>query len=511
MTVALAISREEAEASAWKRGELSWLLDPFQLQIYERYREWEKQPTAQVMVEGGRFDRIFVLDIARRVGKTTIIFIIQLENGIRNVRSQRYATAYQKDIAEIVDDVSLYIFETCPPAFRPEFKTGSKARPAGWYFPANGSVIKAVGLDQNPEGLRGLSSDGDAISEAAFTRRLTHNVKSVLYPQYQGRPHARLILESSAPKQPGTEYDTLFVEDAKKRGAYFFATIDDNPRLSEAERDEFIEAMGGRDHPDCRREYYCERVAADELRIVPEFKEELHVKTLAVPEYAHCYVGIDPGMRDQCAIIWAYWDFERQKLCIQRAWSESNANTEKIAGLIKETEAELWSELEYCQGDKMRSNPLRRVSDTDLRLLGDLRTMHGIHVMPADKTDAEAALSRMRTAMARGEIEIDDCDGTLPLRDHLRAGLWNANKTSYDRSEVHGHYDLIDALKYLYRHLSKQKNPVPSAHVLEPTKFTLPKHRETARSEVATAIETAMPKQSWQRGQRKPMNRGGML
>ena len=44
---------------------------------------------------------------------------------------------------------------------------------------------------------------------------------------------------------------------------------------------------------------------------------------------------------------------------------------------------------------------------------------------------------------------------------HLKNGIWNKKKTSYARSPDNGHYDGIDALKYLVRNIVLNKNPYP--------------------------------------------------
>jgi hypothetical protein len=464
------LSHDELVHEAWRRGRLRWLLHSSQKGVYDTYRAWERLDPSQ---QGGTFPRVFVLDIGKRWGKTTKRFVVRVEDCIRNPgNSYRYASAFQKNIEEIVDEVAQRVFDTCPKDMRPRYRQGGKAdgdndprrAGTGFYFPERDgkvSVLKLVGLDKDPDGLRGRASDGDDISEAAFVRHLRYSVKNVLYHQYQGRPSARMCMESSAPREPDSEYDNHFVEDAKKRGAYAYRTIDDNPMLSHEEREEFIRAAGGREHPDCKIEYFNERVRDPQRTIVPEFDRARHVCFPAeFPQHALALTSIDPGVAHLCGVLWAYWDFMRQKLVVQRSWAESNANTTHIAKTITDTDAELWSILEYYSNNAMTPNPARRVSDTDLRLILDLRSLHGLDVMPTAKDNARAALQELRNAFLRDDIEIIPQSG--PLEAQLNAGIWNEKRTAWEVHPVHGHFDCVAALVYLWRAVAHVRNINPT-------------------------------------------------
>lgn len=484
---------------AWFRGELSsLLLHSDQLAVYDTYRAWEAQDPK---LSQGQFPRVYVLDIGRRWGKTTLRFVVRVEDCIRRPGGvYRYVSAYQKDVEEIVDDIAQRVLEDCPRELRPSYRLAGKAdggsdpRRAGpgFYFPARDgqvSVLKLVGLDKNPDGLRGRASDGDDISEAGFIRHLRYSVKNVLYHQYQGRSHARMCLESSAPKVPGTDYDDIFLADAKARGAYVYRTIMDNPLLTAEEKEEFIRAAGGRGNPDCDIELFNIRSRDDKRVVVPEFDRKQHVKRLERPRYADCYVSLDPGMRDLCAILWGYWDFERAVLVIERDFAERNASTARVAQVIRETEAELWTDLVAFRHGELKRNPYLRVSDTDLRLIHDLWTEHGIAVNPVDKTTGaktelkEAAVHSLRAAIGRGQVVIDPACKTLIA--HLDAAHWNTKRTDYERSEVYGHFDCLDALVYLWRSIVRNRN-VQAPHTLgKPTDALL--HR------------ALRPKEIWQR------------
>lgn len=460
--------RDELLRKAWSLGKLRWLLNSDQKTVYDQYREWEQRDSTK---EGGNFPRVFVFDMGRRVGKTTIRFLVRCEDCIRHPkRIYRYASAYQKNIDEIVNDVSRYVLATCPDDLRPQY-IASKQR---FVFP-NGSEIRLVGLDMHPDGLRGQACDGDDLSEAAFIKGLQYAIKNVLYPQYQGRPWARICLESSAPVESDSDYDEVFVEDAKTRNAWVYRTIDDNPRLTHDEREEFIRAAGGREHVDCKREYFNLRVRDPVGSVVPEFVAEKHVRLCELPRYAHCYVGADPGTRDLFGLVFFFVDFKRAKIVVTKSWAARNAGLTDVAAVIDETEQD-WANVVYWDGKELQPNPYRRVSDTDARTILELKREHSIAFNGADKKTAksekdsgsasklpEAKLYGLRNAFQNDRIEIWPNSG--PLERQLNKGRWNEQRTDFERTDELGHLDCVMALVYGLRAVQWHLNPEKPLHV----------------------------------------------
>ena len=60
-------------------------------------------------------------------------------------------------------------------------------------------------------------------------------------------------------------------------------------------------------------------------------------------------------------------------------------------------------------------------------------------------------------ALARQLIE-----GCPELVGHLRAAIWNKQRTKFEFVDGFGHFDGVDALKYLCRHVVRGHNPWPS-------------------------------------------------
>lgn len=486
---------------AWRAGRLKYKLHTDQRIVYDKFVAWrqdlvERRKANQKLP--GKYPRVFVVDCSRRYGKDWYGLTIMLELALRKKNATlTYATAFQKDIGDIVNSPDLLkkLIEDAPLDCKPIYRDSYRGQAQGLYFP-NGSVIKLVGIDLNPDALRGRGSDGICISEAAFCSDLDKTVETVLLPQFMGREDAFLIMNSTPPEAGGHPWDSEFVPDANDRGAYIMRTIWDAPQYTEAEKFEHLkldfDAVERICHerfytpaqrlewlkqgcplddagdqylvaPRQRREYLCVRVREATTVVVPEFDRRRHVKEFTIPEYAHAYTIIDPGVKDLCAINFCVWDFEHARLLIVDEWTKRNANTNEIVDVLRTKELQLWNsasrELCYWNGKGLSPNPIMRVSDVDSRMITDMQQLHGLSVVPARKDDAEAALHALRNAFQSNRILVHPrCVNTI---EHLEGAVWNKSRSDYIRSERLGHADHVDSLKYAWRHVNKSENPFP--------------------------------------------------
>jgi hypothetical protein len=89
----------------------------------------------------------------------------------------------------------------------------------------------------------------------------------------------------------------------------------------------------------------------------------------------------------------------------------------------------------------------------------DLNTLHGLRVSPSRKDDKMAALHALRNAIKQGRFLIDpSCTLTI---SHLRNAIWNKQRTSYPRSDVFGHFDMLDVCVYAVRGITRGVDPSP--------------------------------------------------
>src|SRR5262245_57746051 len=129
------LTDEELRNALWRSGNLSWKLDGHQLLIYDQYREWEKRDPGDDKAKGS-YRRIFVLDISRRWGKTTLVLIIKIEDCLKQPNSiHTYATAQAKDIGEIILPILDDLQEDAPSDCAGQYRTTHEGRSQGIYFP----------------------------------------------------------------------------------------------------------------------------------------------------------------------------------------------------------------------------------------------------------------------------------------------------------------------------------------------------------------------------------------
>ena len=478
---------EERQAdlrAAWQDGEISHQLTPGQMEIYDALRVWEERP----YTERGRE---FVLDCARRFGKSVILLIWLIENCIRRPRSRYlYIGPERKQIEDIQLPLIAHILSECPPELRPKYNVGRRA----YLFP-NGSRLELYGLDKNPNGSRGGAIDGAALDECGFFRRLKYLLQSVLKQQLMGRIWANLLLASTPPDTPAHPWTTDVCARALARGAYVKKVIWEALQYPVEEIASFVADAGGWGDPTCRREYGCEHIADAEKVCIPEYAGVAHeiVRAVETPAWRHCYTTLDPGWHDLVAALFGYAHFELAKLIVEDELAEVKMNSAKLAAAIRAKEHALWGDLKCVRSNgELSAQPYRRYSDRDPRLLGDLREIHDLPFRRAEKDTPVQAVNQLRVAISAGQIWIHP--RCVRLQAHLAAAIWKneQHKAFAWQGGVFGHFDLVACLLYMWRNVDLSRNPAPR----ELLHLTVNQHHAAPREKRETS--------PWTRGDRQP-------
>jgi hypothetical protein len=449
-------ARREMLWRAWRQGELSYKLSPAQFEVYETVRRWSKR--------NKRESDVFVLDIGRRFGKSSIMVCMAFEDAIRHPGWRiLYIGPKKVDLMKFIDEHLSKMVLDCPPDIRPTwFET------KGTYVFPNGSKIEFIGLDVNPDGARGGAFDLCLLDECAFFDNLENIMTSVLYPQMLGRPHALMVAGSTPPVSPSHYWSQSVVPEAKRDDACLTRTIDDSDIYPDEMKERFIRKLGGRRSARCRRELFTEHITDETLAIIPEFREVMDevVKSIEAPYWRDCWTSMDPGWKDHTAVLFGYWHFELGALVVEDEVSAPRLHSAAIAEAIKSKEAWLWGKLECRKrGWEMRPQPYARVSDNDPRLLYDLSNDHGLAFQATAKDNLDQQINAVRVAISEKRIIIHP--RCKMLRDQLKNGVWKneAKKVFAREGQDLGHFDLIAALVYLWRNASmyKKRNPAPPA------------------------------------------------
>lgn len=511
------VRRIEQEHALWRAGSLRHLLDDHQLRIYDPIREWQKRRVEELrngLATG--IHRAFVVKAGRQVGKTHGTNTLKVETGLNQDGTCLVATSTEVALKELVIPVIHSIISTAPDDLRPKFISHRWGMRAGFYFPSTGFMMKLVGVDENPDGLRGPGLKGGALfTEAAFITKLAYAYNSIVAPQFSRYPEADAIFESSAAKDVNHPFKRVFEPDAIARKAFVFMTIDDNKTLTEKIKRELVESARAINADDAEREYYCVETRDRSTVIIPTFDPAKHVREMEQPEHACAIMAQDDGILDLYFAGWGYWDARRAKLCVTHEYWGRNTTTGVVAEHIRSTELEAYGKsaaihrprrilgtpkeelqrvlrvlngeeqghesegfgihkpdgLCWWNGAEFAANPVIRVSDTSARLIGDLNHEHQIPMCATAKDDAEAASYALRDAFKMDKIEIHPrCVGLIR---HLTSGHWNKTRTDWARyvdepeASLYGHFDGIAMLIYMWRMLDAIRgvDPYPPTHI----------------------------------------------
>ena len=431
--------RQKAMEELWNRGaHLDRMFHAGQLECKELFESNSKDGD------------MFMLLLPRRFGKSVFCFGMT-DNFCRQNRNARilYLSKTSDNLKEILDQSSGAILQTCPEHLKPQYMKKDQK-----YVYPNGSEIRFKGMDKaGADSLRGVTADLIVLDEFCFMEDVGNLIDNVLMPMLIERG-GRMLLASTPPIAPGHE-SIEYIMKCQLRGNFVKKTIYDCPRWSPEQIDKFEEEAGGKDSDTFRREYMCE-IITDRNRAILTACTAAHmdklVKTWVKPtDYLpDHYISIDPGGRDQTAILYAYYDYLEGTLVIDDEDILDSPSTDEIKKAVDNK----------LKGDWKGITPHRIIMDNNnLILVKDMQKLHGMSVKATKKDKKEAQVNNTNIMMMREEIVIDP--RCVNLDKQCRYGVWNKTRTSYERTAALSHCDAIDALVYLVRNINKSRNPIP--------------------------------------------------
>lgn len=427
-----------AQQESWYRGNLTWKLHKAQKALESTFNDSKNQ--------------LFVGNCSRQLGKSFWAVCKAVSTAIKTHKAQiRYGAAFQTDLVDFIIPAFDKVMEDCPASIKGKYKSQGSC----YVFP-NGSKIRLVGLDKNPNGLRGNTLDLIILDECGFVSNLDYIYKSILIPATTHRPNAKIVLISTPPSTPAHAYMD-YVQKAELEGGYAMFTVYSNPMINEATIQRLMKESGGEKSTTWRREYLCEFVTDTDLAIIPEWDDK-YVQDIPKDEfnkYYHKYVGMDLGIKDFTAVIFGYYDFKQATLFIEDelVLNGPTLNTEILKTAIAAKETNLWQD----------QKPYKRISDNNnLMLLQDLGSIHGMYFIPTNKESLEAMVNEVRLMVQNGRIIINPrCKLTA---GSIKYGVFDRKRTIFARSTTYGHFDCLAALIYLVRNIDKYTNPIPANH-----------------------------------------------
>lgn len=447
-----------AKEKLWRRGILSWKLDKVQQELYELF--YNKDFKTQTWV------------LARRSGKSYALCVLAIEQCLKKSNSVvKFVSPTKIQVDTNIRPIMRTILEDCPQDLRPEYRKKDYI----YYFP-NGSEIQLAGTDSgHAEKLRGTDSHLWIVDEAGSCDNLDSVVKSILLPTTL-ITKGKGILASTPPKE-GTHDFIKFVEEAEMRGSLIKKTVYDNPRITKEQLEELINELGGLTSDAARRELLCEFIKESSTSVLPAVNAELLkeiVKEWPKPPFYDAYEAMDLGFTDLTVVLFGYYDYRAAKLIIEDeiVMKGEDMQLPTLVKDIKNKELALWTHPMTLEPKK----PALRVSDINYIVTNEMSraSNNEINFAPAKKDDNDAALNNLNLMLASKKIIINPKCVTL-IR-HLLNVKWYSpnNKTKFARSPDDGHYDAVEACKYMVRHVQYNKNPYPSHYDLNMTDVFVP-------------------------------------
>ncbi len=392
----------------------------------------------------------------RRLGKSFLLLLLCIERALSQPGADvKYACATRRQVRDIVHPMLGIILSTMPQRIQhkpidhylyfrlPEWPKHTESR------------ILFAGIDyKQGDLLRGQACDLVCLDEVREIQVLEYVISQVLVPQFIGRPNPLLIMATTPPQSMEHVFVTKYLEEGLRRKTAMVIPGSANEDFTREDRDMVVQEIGGIDSLGYRREVECELIADTSRTVIPEWHlaREWTVKNghIERPKYYIPYVSLDTGWEDHIGCIFAFLDFERQKLCYVGEIFVQYKTTGEMADMVTEKFEEL-----FTAGNRPRAH---WVADCNLQQLETLRREHNCPFSPAQKHDRNASLAQYRTALNDGKIEIEGASCPHTIRQHSE-GIWNKTRRNFERSETMGHLDLLSACVYLQREVKWREMP----------------------------------------------------
>lgn len=451
MATKASASKQEAIKQLWRRGNLLWKCHSVQKEMYDKF--YNSSYRVQVWL------------LSRRSGKSHMMALLAVEQALRKANSIiKFVAPTKLQINNILRPIFKKILSDCPLEIAPELKEKDYT-----YFFPNGSEIQLAGTDSGHiEKLRGGDADLVLVDEAGSCDDLEYAIKSVLLPTTL-ITKGKIVIAGTPPEEPDHDF-IKYIEEAELRGTLTRKTINDNPMITQEQRDDLFKELGGADSESARRELFCEVIRNPSIVVLPEFTEQLQnvvVKDRPRPPFFDRYVSMDLGFNDLTAVLFAYYDFRTGEIVIEDElaydFKQEDRHIKSLSEAILAKEEKLWQDL---SGEV--PPPYSRVSDINHIVTKEIyvQSENKLHFTPAQKDDKQAAINNLRVLLSSKKVIISPKCQTL-IR-HLRNVKWKSvnDKSRFARSADDSHYDFVDALLYLTRAINYSRNPYPQGYDL---------------------------------------------
>ncbi len=447
-------SYDDLKSTFWRLGDLRYKLDSLQRGISKTVRSHEAK-------------KVLILS-SRQIGKSYWACAYALEYLANNPgKIVRIVAPTLKQCGDIVQDNLLPICRDAPEGFIVPKKSEYR-----WDL-ANGSSLRLGALERaHVDGNRGGNASIVIYEECGFVKAddFTYGVNSVLGPQLL-RSNGREIFVTSPSEDPDHPIHIAILPECEALGTLFRYTVYDSPSITAPQIEEAARRCGGVDTEAFKREYLAQIIRPSSLMIIPDYDPRRHVVPFRLPTSLVWNVTIDwGGVRDLTVALLHTYDFLSNKYLI---WDEmmwkANTPTSKIVDDLR-----VW-ESDY---------PIAaRWADVPGQTQVDLIAIHNYQTSTPPKSDWVASVNQMAVRFSMDQIMIHP--RCIFLQRSIRGGMFNKNRTDFDRSLELGHMDALAALMYALR---AQDLDNPYGEYVPPDNVYLPVRRKDDLDFVGEAL-----------------------
>jgi hypothetical protein len=315
-----------------------------------------------------------------------------------------------------------------------------------WEF-SNGSSIILGGFDTVLESLRGLDLYTVYLEESGLAPadpdEYYYLLYSVIFPTLM-HSRGRIIHLTTPPRILGHPLVIETMRKCKLSGTLYSFDIEKNPLLSPEEIEKEVQMLGGRESVTVRRELYCEIIRDEAITVVTTFDKERHVAEVNPTHQLVWTVGGDLGYTNDLSVfLLAGYDHNLGKILVtnEKVFPPSTPSSEIVRSLGE------WLTLKPTVIADIQGN-----TRVDMSALG-LPTVEPL------KDKFESTITFIRNAFYQDVLLIDK--KCKMLIETCENGMFNKNKTDFERSSTLGHLDALMALVYLLRSIDKVKDLRP--------------------------------------------------
>lgn len=433
------LSPNRARELLWLDGDLSWKLWAQQVPIYNAIRSLPAEVDEPVILCGRQF------------GKSHLGVLLAVEDCLAfDDKCFLIIGPTLKQTREIVAPRLRRIAEDAPRGLIRPSKSEGK-----WYIGTSELVIG--GMDVNSSAQRGKTVQNVYIEEIVDSRPddYLEALRSDIGPAMTHSDAGKTIFLTTLPKVPDHPFITETMAKAELNGSLYVYTIDDNKALSATQYEACVRRAGGRNSDAFQREYLCRVIRDRSVVIIPDFDRSKDIEDFEQPRFSNLEIYTDfGGVRDMTVSLLVCYDFMRARdLVIDELWHKHNTPTDEIVGAIKHHWVDEATHRDYIYGPVTA-----HYVDAPGQLRVDLIRSHGYECRMPAKDDWEAAINNLAVRFTQRKVKVHPrCPLTIQT---CQSGVFNKNRTDFDRSSTLGHMDAVAALMYAVRSLNRD-NPYP--------------------------------------------------